>query len=200
MARLLIKSEGFENQVIDLKLGVNRVGRSPKNEFQIEHPTISSTHCELEIIGSELVVHDCDSTNGTFVDGELVKEVRLSAGQTFFMGEVEFYIESTEMVVEVPRIEVAPKTAPPIVLTDGNLICPRHIGVQVTHQCTLCREVMCDACVHRLRRRGGKPLLLCPICSNKVEPLGGKKKKKSILGFLHRTVKLPFLQNTQPED
>src|SRR5438270_9050571 len=126
MARLLIKSEGFGNQVIDLKLGVNRVGRSSKNEFQIEHPTISSTHCELEIVGNELVVHDCDSTNGTFVDGEPIKEAKLSAGQSFCMGEVEFFVESTEMIVEVPRIEVVPHAAPPIVLTDGNLICPRH--------------------------------------------------------------------------
>ena len=47
MARLLIRSDGFHNQVIELKLGVNRVGRSPANDFQIEHPTISARHCEI---------------------------------------------------------------------------------------------------------------------------------------------------------
>ena len=95
MARLLVKSEGFNNQVIDLKLGVNRVGRSPDNDFQIEHPTVSSIHCELTIVNDELVVHDCDSTNGTFVAGDPVKVARLSAGQSFCMGDIELLVEST---------------------------------------------------------------------------------------------------------
>jgi len=59
---------------------------------------------------------------------------------------------------------------------------------------------MCDACVHLLRRRGGKPLKLCPLCSHKCEPIGGqKKKKKSLLSFLQKTVKLPFLQSASKE-
>jgi len=201
MARLLVKSDGFSNQVIDLKLGVNRVGRNPGNEFQIEHPTISATHCELEIVGGELVLRDCQSTNGTYVNGEPVTEARLSAGQSFCVGDVELYIEDTDMKVAVPHIEVAPRAAPPIVLTDGSLLCPRHSESQVTHQCTKCREVMCDACVRRIRRRGGKLLKLCPLCSSKVETLGGSKKhKNSILGFLHKTVKLPFFQKTTVDD
>src|SRR6266446_3364573 len=88
MARLVIKSEGFRNQVIDLKLGVNRLGRSPDNDFQIEHPTISARHCELELGDGEIVVRDCDSTNGTFVRGEPVREARLCAGQCFWLGDV----------------------------------------------------------------------------------------------------------------
>jgi hypothetical protein len=201
MARLLVRSEGFRNQIIDLKLGVNRVGRNSGNEFQIEHATISATHCELEVVGDELLVRDCDSTNGTFVNGEPVHEARLSAGQSFCIGDVELFIEDTEMNVVVPRIVVPPRAAPPIVLSDGSLICPRHAHSQVTHQCSKCREVMCDDCVRRLRRRGGKLLKLCPLCSSKVELLGdGKKKKNSILGFLHKTVKLPFLQHTRSED
>jgi hypothetical protein len=52
--------------------------------------------------------------------------------------------------------------------------------------------------VHRLRRRGGRLLKLCPLCSHRCEPLGGeKKKKKSLFGFLHQTVKLPFLLNSK---
>ena len=47
MARLIIQSKGFKDQVIELKLGVNRFGRTQGNDFQIEHPTISSRHCEI---------------------------------------------------------------------------------------------------------------------------------------------------------
>jgi len=198
MARLVVKSEVRE-QVIELKLGVNRLGRSPDADLQIEHSTISGFHCELELDRGELIIRDCESTNGTFVEGEPVHEVRLMAGQTFFVGDVEIFIESTDVNVAIPKIEVPVLKAPPVVLKNGALLCPRHPATSVTHRCTHCREVMCEDCVSRLRRRGGKYLALCPLCSHKVERIGDKKKKKSILGFLAKTVKLPFAQ-TSKED
>ena len=55
--------------------------------------------------------------------------------------------------------------------------------------------------MHRLRRRGGKVLKLCPLCSHTCAPLAGEgKKKKTLLGFLHKTVKLPFLHAKHDED
>jgi hypothetical protein len=200
MARLVIKSEGFGEQVMELKLGINRLGRSPKSDFQIEHATISATHCEVWLAEGSLIVRDCDSTNGTFVGGEMIKEASLSAGQTFSAGDVEILVETTDVTVAIPKFDV-PRPAPPVVLTDGSLLCPRHPKSRVTHQCSHCREVMCDKCVRRMRRRGGKLLKLCPSCGQNVEPLGGEKpKKKSLLGLLQKTVKLPFLPPRKPRD
>ncbi len=192
MAKLLIKTEGVANPVLELRLGVNRIGRSADNHFQIVHPTISTHHCELELGDGTVLLRDCDSTNGTFVNGERVKEAALQAGQTVHLGDVELLVETTEVKVAIPQYE-RPRPAPPVVLDDGAMICPRHKQARVTHQCTKCKEVMCDACVHRLRRRGGKMYLFCPLCSNPVELIGGAKpKKKSFLGMLKRTVKMPF--------
>jgi hypothetical protein len=54
--------------------------------------------------------------------------------------------------------------------------------------------MMCDACVHKLRRRGGKVHTLCPKCSHLCKPVAvEKKKKKSLLGFLAKTLKLPLI-------
>ncbi|HOX57232.1 MAG TPA: FHA domain-containing protein [Verrucomicrobiota bacterium] len=47
MASLLIDVADFCDRVIELNLGVNRFGRGPESAFQIEHPTISATHCTL---------------------------------------------------------------------------------------------------------------------------------------------------------
>lgn len=196
MARLVIKSGGRE-QVIELKLGVNRLGRSPDADLQVIHSTISGFHCELELDRDELIVRDCESTNGTFVDGELIREARLMAGQTFSVGDVEIFVESTDVNVAIPKIEVPVLKAPPVVLNNGVILCTRHPSASVTHRCTHCKEVMCEDCVTRLRRRGGKYLNLCPLCSHKVERIGEKKKKKSILGFLAKTVKLPFAHTSK---
>jgi pSer/pThr/pTyr-binding forkhead associated (FHA) protein len=202
MAKLLVKTDGFQNRVIELKLGVNHLGRSPDSDFQLEHSTISAMHCEIELREGELRVRDCDSTNGTFIDGQPIHQATLRAGQTLCIGDVELYVESTDVRIAIPEFEIpydAP--APPVVLSDGSLVCPRHPQARVTHQCTHCHEVMCDECVHRLRRRGGKVWELCPRCSRHCEPIGAakKKKKNKFVRFLTSTVKLPFLHTTSQE-
>jgi pSer/pThr/pTyr-binding forkhead associated (FHA) protein len=196
MANLLITSPGFNNQVINLNLGVNRFGRAPGNDFVIEHATISAKHCEIALGNGEVTVRDSGSTNGTYINGQPVMQAKLAAGQILRLGDVDFLVESTDVTIAIPKFDT-PRPAPPVVLTDGTLVCPRHKHARATHQCTHCREVLCDECVHRLRRAGGKLLKLCPLCSHACEPIGGlKKRKKSFLGFLSRTVKLPFLRNT----
>ncbi|MGO8678207.1 MAG: FHA domain-containing protein [Limisphaerales bacterium] len=201
MATLLIKSEGFGERLIELKLGVNRFGRGPGNEFRIEHATVSANHCEIRVGGEGIVVRDCASTNGTFLEGRPVQEATLSSGQTLRLGAVEFLVETAEVTVAIPKFDT-PRPAPPVVLRDGSMLCPRHPEARVTHQCTHCREVMCDECVHRLRRRGGKMLKLCPLCSHKCQPIAGEKPKRGFLSsLLGKTVKLPFFNSRrQTED
>ena len=195
MARLILKSNGFNERAFDLKLGVNRLGRSAETDFQIEHETVSGVHCEVSIVDGVILVRDCASTNGTFFKGEPIQEVRLGAGQSFSVGDVEVFVESTDVSISIPAFDV-PRPAPPIVRTDGAMLCPRHPEAQVTHRCGHCMEVMCDSCVKRLRRRGGKVLKLCLLCSHPVEPIGEKKKqKKTLLNFLQKTVKMPFFHS-----
>src|SRR5262252_4932469 len=123
MAKLVIKTEGFHNQVIHLKLGANRFGRSPANDFQIEHPTISARHCDIVLTAEGLEVRDCDSTNGTFVGGEPISSATLEAGQTLHIGDVELVVETTEATIAIPKFDPPRAPAPPVVLTDGSLIC-----------------------------------------------------------------------------
>lgn len=192
MARLVIKSAGFDGRVIDLNLGLNRVGRSSKNEIQIEHPSISARHCEIVLTNDGVAVHDCESTNGTFVSGQRISQAKLSVGQSMHLGDVELVVETTDVTISIPQFDV-PRPAPPVVLADGSLICPRHAGVRATHQCTHCREILCETCVHLLRRRGGKLMKFCPLCSHECVPLGAEpRKKRSLLGLWRKTVKLPF--------
>jgi hypothetical protein len=195
MAKLVITSPGFKNQVIYLKLGKNRFGRSPECDFTIEHPTISATHCELTLGADGVTVRDCNSTNGTYVAERPITQAALWAGQVLRIGDVEVLVESTDPTIAIPKIEF-PVPAPPIVKPDGTMMCPRHKEAKVTHRCTQCKAVLCDECVHRLRRRGGKILKLCPLCSHKCEPLEkpAKRKKQTVLGFLAKTVKMAFLR------
>ena len=195
MARLLIKTEGFGERALVLRLGVNHVGRDEDCEHCIEHPTISFRHCELALTADGVYVRDCKSTNGTFINGEPVMEAWLDAGQTLRCGDVELLVESTDATVAIPEFERPAQVAPPpTVLPDGTLSCPRHAEVPATYQCPHCKEVMCNACVHVMRRKGGTPHFLCVICSHECEPfqVTKPKKKKGFFGLFSETVKLKF--------
>lgn len=195
MATLQIQTDGFNRALIDLRLGVNRVGRSPDMDFPITHATVSGCHCELILRENGVTVRDLDSTNGTFLDDQRVQEAELSVGQILRLGDVELLVENLDATVAIPKYIRTDLPAPPVVLTDGQIVCPRHRLAQVTYQCTACKEVMCDACVHQIRRKGGKKvLLLCPLCSGAVEPMGGTRKevKKSLFTRVSETVRLKF--------
>ena len=193
MARLLIKMEGLEQQTLELRPGVNRVGRDPDSDFPIDHPTVSANHCELVCSADGLMLRDCNSSNGTFVNGEPIREAWLRPGQTVVLGGVELFVEDTGGSVVIPRFE-RERPKPPVILPDGAVACPRHPQTHATYKCTHCGEVMCAGCVHVMRLQGGQPLLLCLLCSHKCEPIETPKiaKKKSFLGFLRDTAKIRF--------
>ncbi|HEY5345019.1 MAG TPA: FHA domain-containing protein [Verrucomicrobiae bacterium] len=193
MARLLVKTEGLGIQALELRLGVNHVGRDSDCEQHLNHHTVSSLHCELALTHDGVYLRDCDSTNGTFINGEPVKEAWLMPGQKLKLGDVELFVESTDATIAIPQIQpeiVAPK----VIQENGELFCAQHPDRKITFKCTHCTEVMCNACVHVMRRKGGQPLYLCRVCSYKCERIEivQPTKKKSFFGILQETVRLKF--------
>jgi len=111
MARLECKTDGLELQVVELKPGINRLGRSHENDVCLDHLTVSSSHCEVVLGCGKVSVRDCASTNGTFLDGIPVQEAILLPGQMLRVGDVELLVADTEVPVSIPKFE--PPIAPP---------------------------------------------------------------------------------------
>ncbi len=200
MARLLLKNAQGEPQVFDLRLGLNRVGRDPESDLYINRPNVSLHHANIILSADAIILEDCASTNGTFVNGDPIKQKTLMAGQTIHFGDVEVFVESIDVTIAIPHVErEVPK--PPVVLVDGTVLCKRHTESRVTYRCTHCKEHMCAACVHVLRRKGGKTLRLCPLCSNPVELIEAPKpKKKTLIDVLKSTVQIPFRKKKVPAE
>ena len=118
MARLLKSNATGEPEVLELKLGVNHFGRDPENHFPVNHPSVSTHHCELILTADGVVLRDLGSTNGTFLDGQPVQQALLAPGQKLRLGEVEFEVASTDVHIAIPTYE-RPIPAPPVVLPDG---------------------------------------------------------------------------------
>ncbi len=192
MPRLKIICNELPASEYELKLGVNRLGRSAKNDFSIDHPTVSAMHAEIVLKDGAVLVRDCDSTNGTYLDGEQIREAELRSGQSLHLGDVEMVLDTTEVTIAIPPVaQPEPGTPIPTKLPDGSLTCPNHPEIRAVYRCIECKQLLCDACIHKLRRRGGKTLLLCPLCSSACEPLfAPQPKRQSILEFLRKTLKL----------
>jgi predicted component of type VI protein secretion system len=154
MAKLVIQSDNGSKEVIRLRSGLNRIGRSSVNDFMIPHPSVSRFHCEIEVKEEGLFVRDLDSSNGTFVDGNVITYGRLDDGQTLQLGDVCMLVEDApaSVVAEIPP-------------------CYNHASHPASMQCRQCHKVFCGACVHILRSTDGFVLRLCPVCSGYCDPL-----------------------------
>jgi CheY-like chemotaxis protein len=94
VAKLVVITKGLSPAVHELGEGWVTIGRGDGNNFQLVEPSISGRHCEVRVRGTELVVRDLLSSNGTFVDGKKITEAVLNPGQTVCLGEVELRFEA----------------------------------------------------------------------------------------------------------
>ncbi len=93
MAKLVVLTDTLKGLSHELKVERTTVGRVEDNTFQIAEPSVSSHHAEILLKGTDVVVKDLNSTNGTFSNGERVTEAALKGGQTLRLGNVELKLD-----------------------------------------------------------------------------------------------------------
>ncbi len=103
MPRLLVNPGTAQQWEIPLKPGANTFGRSPACDTQIDHGSISGTHCQIVVNGDVVSVKDLGSTNGTFLNHIPVSEGILVPGQRLQLGGVEM-----ELIADPPKASSAP--------------------------------------------------------------------------------------------
>jgi pSer/pThr/pTyr-binding forkhead associated (FHA) protein len=69
------------------------IGRREDCELRIPLTEVSRKHCRLIIDGESVRIEDLGSSNGTFVNGQRVREATLSPGATISVGPVVFVIQ-----------------------------------------------------------------------------------------------------------
>jgi two-component system cell cycle response regulator len=66
------------------------IGRSSKADIQIDQESVSRNHCKLINTGKSIMLRDLGSTNGTYVNDELVDEYVLRDGDLIKIGRCIF--------------------------------------------------------------------------------------------------------------
>jgi len=68
-----------------LARAITRLGRGTDTDIRIDDPGVSRHHCEI-VLGTDVVLRDLKSTNGTWVSGERVSELVLTDGTAIQLG------------------------------------------------------------------------------------------------------------------
>ncbi|WP_426746452.1 adenylate/guanylate cyclase domain-containing protein [Myxococcus faecalis] len=72
------------------------LGRHPSNTLRLVDREVSKEHATIEKVGKDFVLKDLGSSNGTFVNGKRVKELRLKDGDEIALGSSRLIFHSGE--------------------------------------------------------------------------------------------------------
>src|SRR5215471_18837982 len=175
MAKLVVNPGTPSAWEIELKPGTNLLGRGFSNDFKIDDPSVSGSHCQILIQGDSAVIKDLGSTNGTFVNRAPVQEAALLAGQTVHLGGVEllFQLDSASIATATyaapAMVEEAPPPLPALaagISVSGSQFCKSHPKTLARYFCNKCKHAFCELCV--TSRAGHK---FCRHCGSECATL-----------------------------
>ena len=86
-------SVDYPDQRYKLTQVSNLIGRNSACDIPISHPSISRQHCLVQLTNRGLHVKDLDTTNGTKVNGIVLREGYINAGDKLTFGHLAFVVE-----------------------------------------------------------------------------------------------------------
>lgn len=97
MAKLILSINGIKKDEYRLDKERVTIGREPGNDICIDSLAVSRKHALAITILNDSFLEDLGTTNGTFVNGELIKKHVLKDGDLIVIGEHELrYVEEFE--------------------------------------------------------------------------------------------------------
>ena len=171
----------------ELSVGVNILGSNPANRIHLPQAGVSGCHAEIVIRegDTQVWVTDLGSPSGIRIGSRRIEEGPLYPGEVLVLGEA-----SLTLIVEADPIRAPDRAAVagPVTdlsaknLPDGSPACCWNPSLPATHQPVGgCQAVIqCSAQFNasslrgvRLSGKKAKPLLFCPRCNVRCEPIPG---------------------------
>src|SRR6202047_628475 len=115
MARLMLSLDG--NVLAEYNMNKERytIGRLPDNDVRIDNPAVSGHHSLIINILNDSFLEDLNSTNGTYVNGKLIKKHALQHGDVITVGHHQLrFVEDDEQQDEFEKTMVIQPSARPV--------------------------------------------------------------------------------------
>jgi FHA domain-containing protein len=87
MPKLILSMDGLVLKEIVLDKERITIGRKPHNDVQIDNLAISGEHASITTILDDAFIEDCNSTNGTYVNGQPIKKRILRDNDVIELGK-----------------------------------------------------------------------------------------------------------------
>jgi pSer/pThr/pTyr-binding forkhead associated (FHA) protein len=101
MARLILSLDNRTLAEYNMNRERYTVGRLPDNDVRIDNPTVSGHHSLIINILNDSFLEDLNSTNGTYVNGKLIKKHALQHGDVITVGKHQLrYVDSSSIAQE----------------------------------------------------------------------------------------------------
>ncbi len=90
---LMVDGGKKKGTVIPIRTSPFAMGRNEDCQLRAANQYVSHRHCELRTEGDRIIIHDCHSTNGTFINTEKIEgDVELHEGDRIKIGSLSFLV------------------------------------------------------------------------------------------------------------
>jgi hypothetical protein len=97
MPKLIISVDGVFVKELKLSKERSTIGRRPSNDIVIDHLATSGKHASLHLANGHAVLEDLGSTNGTYVNGKVIRKHALAQGDVIEIGKYKIkYLEEKD--------------------------------------------------------------------------------------------------------
>src|SRR5215470_19474649 len=86
MAKLIVNPTSPSRREVALSRTIVSIGRDPSNDVVLPDAMVSRRHAVIEYRGSQYFLRDCNSSNGSLVNGDRVSERNLRDGDLVAIG------------------------------------------------------------------------------------------------------------------
>src|SRR3978361_2331088 len=112
MARLMLSLDGQVLAEYNMNKERYTVGRLPDNDIRIDNPAVSGHHSLIINILNDSFLEDLNSTNGTYVNGKLIKKHALQHGDVITAGHHQLrFVEDDEQQDDFEKTMIIPASA-----------------------------------------------------------------------------------------
>ncbi|HKQ81232.1 MAG TPA: FHA domain-containing protein [Steroidobacteraceae bacterium] len=106
MARLILSLDGQVMAEYNMNKERYTIGRLPDNDIRIDNPAVSGHHSLIINILNDSFLEDLNSTNGTYVNGKLIKKHALQHGDVITVGHHQLrFVETQSSETEADEFE-----------------------------------------------------------------------------------------------
>jgi len=106
MARLMLSLDGSVLAEYNMNKERYTIGRLPDNDIRIDNPAVSGHHSLIINILNDSFLEDLNSTNGTYVNGKLIKKHAMQHGDVITVGHHQLrFVDSQDGSAEQDEFE-----------------------------------------------------------------------------------------------